>query len=75
MQDLILSVLVLALSIPLAFILASLTKDEKNIYTKYFTYFLIGFGVLAVTFYFLNQTVVVLTLVFMFLTILIWRIL
>ncbi|MDO8517047.1 MAG: hypothetical protein Q7S33_02880 [Nanoarchaeota archaeon] len=73
MQNLILYVLALVLSFPLAFIVASLTKDEKPIYKKYFPYFLVVIGVLALVFYFLNNLVEALTLTFMFLVVLIWR--
>jgi len=68
----ILSIIVLILAIPLGLLLASLTKDEKSIYKKYFPTLLWIIAILAAIFYTLNLQIA-LTLTFIFITILVWN--
>lgn len=71
MLEVLLSGLVLITAIPLAFIVASVTKDEKEIYKKYFPAVLWIIAVLTAIFYTLN-IIVALTLTFMFIFIFFW---
>lgn len=68
----ILALIVLCLSYPIALILAKYTKDEKNLYKKYFPELLWILVILAAIFYTLDLTIA-LTLTFMFLIILFWK--
>lgn len=64
----------LILAIPLAFLLASVTKDEKEIYSKspYFPILLWILAIAAAIFYTLNKQIA-LALTFIFLTTFIWN--
>ncbi len=66
--------LTLILALPLGFILAKLTKKEKEIYSKtpYFPIFLWALAIAAAIFYTLDKTIA-LTLTFIFLTVLVWN--
>jgi len=68
------TLLTLVLAIPLGFMLASVTKDEKETYSKspYFPILLWILAILAATFYTLNKQIA-LTLTFIFLTTFIWN--
>jgi len=67
-----LSILILLASIPLALILANLTKDEKPIYKKYFIPLLWILAILTAIFFTLN-TQIALSLAFMFILVFVWR--
>ncbi len=64
----------LILAIPLGYLLASVTKDEKEIYSKspYFPILLWGLAFTAAIFYTLNKQIA-LTLTFIFITTLVWN--
>ena len=66
------SIAVLVLAIPAGLLLASLTKDEKPIYKKYFTPLLWIIAMITAIFYTLNLQIA-LTLTFIFILILTWR--
>jgi hypothetical protein len=62
------------LAIPLGLFLASLTKDEKNIYSKapYFPIILWILAILSAVFLTLDKTIAK-TLIFVFITVLVWN--
>jgi|GEM_PF-1633560 len=61
----VLSAFVILSAIPIGMLLAYLTKDEKDIYKKYFPAFLWVLAILAAIFYTMNVlTALVLTFVF-----------
>jgi len=64
----------LILAIPLGFLLAKITKDEKQIYSKapYFPVLLWILTILAAIFFTLNKQIA-LTLTFIFITTFIWN--
>lgn len=66
--------LALLLAIPLGIVLAKLTKDEKEIYSKiqYFPLILLKLAMGAAIFYTINKQIA-LTLTFVFITVLIWN--
>jgi len=66
--------LTLLFAIPLGLILASITQDEKEIYSKK-PYFPIILWILAITsiIFFFNNKTIALTLTFMFITTLTWN--
>lgn len=68
----ILSILLLCLSYPSSKILAKYTKDEKNLYKRYFPSLIWILAVLSAASFFINATIAF-TLTFMFLTILFWN--
>ena len=72
MLKMMLDIIVLLISIPLGIILSKVTKDEKNIYKKYFKIILPILGAIAIAFYFLEE-VIALTLTFIFFMILFWN--
>jgi len=67
----ILAIIILALSYPTALILKKYTKDEKQIYQKYFAIALWPLAILAAIFYTLNLQIAQ-TLTFLFLVIFFW---
>ena len=66
--------LTLILAIPLGLALASITRDEKEIYSKapYFPIILWGLAIAAAIFYTLNKQIAI-TLTFIFLTTFVWK--
>ncbi len=70
--QIILIIIGLILSYPIAMLLAKSTKDEKKLYKKYFSALLWVLAILAAIFYTLNLQVA-LTLTFMFLVIFFWN--
>jgi len=68
----IISIILLATSYPIANILAKNTKDEKSIYNKYFNLMLWPLAILAAIFYSLNIPIA-LTLTFITLVMFFWR--
>jgi hypothetical protein len=64
--------LTLILAIPLGIILAKTTHDEKPIYTKYFPSILWILAIAAAILYTLDKTIA-LTLIFTFITTLVWH--
>jgi len=66
--------LVLILAVPLGFILANITKDEKDIYTRspYFPVLLWILAIASAVFYSINRQTA-LTLIFIFLMTLTWN--
>lgn len=72
MQTIILSIIILALSLPTALLLHRYTSDEKKLYKKYFRPLFWILAILSLIFFTLNITIA-LTFLFMCLTILIWN--
>ncbi len=70
--QIILSILALISAIPLGLLLKHLTKDEKQIYKKYFPAFLWIIAISTAIFYTLNLLIAV-TLTFIFVLILVWN--
>lgn len=70
-SQIIISIIVLAAAIPTGMWLAYLTKDEKQIYKKYFPALLWLLAISSAIFYTLN-TATALTLTFMFIIVLVW---
>jgi hypothetical protein len=70
--QIILSVIMLCLSYPIALLLAKVTKDEKKLYKRYFSSLIWIFAILAAIFFAIN-TVSALTLTFMFLLVFFWN--
>jgi len=68
----IISIIILALSYPTALVLKRITKNEIQIYEKYFKIALWPLAILAAIFYTLN-TEIALTLTFLFLLIFFWN--
>jgi len=66
--------LALVLAIPLGFVLAKLTKDEKEIYskTRYFPFISFVLAIASVIFFAIDKQIA-LTLTFIFLTIFVWN--
>ena len=66
--------LALVLAIPLGIVLAKLTKDEKEIYskTRYFPFMSFVLAVASVIFFAIDKQIA-LTLMFIFLTIFVWN--
>ncbi len=64
----------LILAIPLGFIFAKITEDEKEIYSKspYFPIILWGLAIAAAIFYIINKQIA-LTLIFIFLMVFTWN--
>ena len=66
--------LLLLFAIPLGFVIASVTKDEKEIYAKvpYFPIFLWVLAFVAVIYHIFNKQIA-LTLTFIFITTFVWN--
>jgi hypothetical protein len=64
--------ILLLLAVPIGLFAKNLTKDEKQIYRKYFQFVIPLIFILAVTFAFLEK-ITFLTLTFMFLMLLTWN--
>ncbi len=66
--------LILILAVPLGFLLANTTKDEKEIYSKppYFPILLWGLAISASVFYTLDKQIA-LVLTFIFITTFVWN--
>ena len=64
-------IITLITALPIGYLLAKLTKDEKSIYKKYFPPLLWIIAITAAVFYTINLTVAI-TLSFIFLIILNW---
>jgi hypothetical protein len=72
MQKIMLSLLILLAGILFGYIGVKLTRDEKEIYDKYFNYLLPLVSALAIIFYFIEM-IVALSLSFIFIVMLVWR--
>jgi vacuolar-type H+-ATPase subunit I/STV1 len=60
------------LTIPLGFLLHHITKDEKDIYTKFFPAILWILAIISAIFLTINKTTAIKT-IYMFITILFWN--
>ena len=72
MFELIASVVILLLAIPIGICLARLTSDEKEIYKKYFSWLIWIVAIAAAIFYSIDL-VIALSLSFMFLVLVVWE--